>query len=150
MVKTSTENYPDDLFRAHGKISLSVAKDQVLVYRATGPFNKELLDAVKVVEQDILEELQQRDSPWCELVIFEQSCMALPEVITELGLYLKQLESKAMSPAAAAFVITPDVEGLVVMREKYEQCYQHVQTKFSIFDNEDDALRWLKETIKSY
>jgi len=144
----STDCFRGTTFRPHGKITLSV-NDNLIVYRAEGPFNAELLAALDYIESDVLKKLKNDVKNWGGIVIFEISCMAIDELFIVFGEYLKQIKNNELHPVATAYVIPPDIEGGRLMAKKYEKCYYDAGILFSIFNNEKDALVWVNSHLNN-
>ncbi|MDT0603398.1 hypothetical protein [Thalassotalea castellviae] len=146
----TTKNIPDGKFSAHGRVSLEVINSNIIVYHSKGPFNLELLTALEEVEQNTLQDLKNNAINWCEIVVFEESCMALDEVILGLTDYLKELKANRLSPLASAFVISEGVEGEYVMKDKYEACYREANIDFTVFNTIPDAMQWVGKYLEKH
>lgn len=54
-----------------------------------------------------------------------------------------------MAAAATAYVITSEVEGKVVMGDIYKKCHTDADILFSLFNDEESAMKWIKSQIKA-
>lgn len=136
-------------FRPHGRVRFSVLEDGINIYRVIGPFNQELHQAFNELEPQFLHELQRNNGKYCDIVIFEESCLALDEVVKGMAFDLITKKEKGQFPLAAAFVMSKDVEGISLMTSKYEKCYKDAKLAFSIFENESDAIDWVKTYLSN-
>lgn len=144
MAEHSTDDADYEKFRPHGRVEFSIVEDRMILSRAIGPFNVELFQALKQIEPGVIEEAKIDDGKWCEIVVFEQSCMSTDELIDELGVYIKVVKESGDAPLAAAYVFPKDIESTAYMKEMYKKCYEEAGIPCSIFSNEEDAIRWVK------
>lgn len=149
MSKSSTDEVDTLHFMPHGKVEVIFSESDVIIYKAKGPFNSELITALISVEQETLHEYKSRVKSWSEVVIFEKSCMILEDALKNLELYLKTLKSDGKTAQATAFVFLNEVEGCNMMMEKYQQCYIRAGLKYRSFCNEKEALQWAKSQLKT-
>jgi hypothetical protein len=146
MKEASTDDLPSGKFSVHGRVSLTV-KDNIIIYHAKGPFNIEFLAALEKIEENVLRDMKSEVKDWCEIIIFEVTCMAYEEVVIGFGAYLKELKKNGLIPLAIAYVIGPDVEGDTIMKSKFEKCHADADINFSIFSNEDEARSWVDKYL---
>lgn len=147
MKKTSTESFPDGKFQAHGRVSLEIIDKNLIVYHSKGPFNIELLTALAQVEEELLKTIKNNAGSWCEIVVFEESCMALDDVMLGFGDYLKELQTKRLTPLATAYVISKEIEGGSIMKDKYKKCHLDAGIEFSLFETESAAISWINKCL---
>lgn len=147
MTKHCTDKVDYNKFRPHGRVSFSIIEDYIVVYRALGPFNSEVLKALQEIEPDVLKQVKKKNDKWVEIVIFENSCMALDEFIDEFSLYIKVGKENNLLPLASAFVISSEVEGAYLMASKYKECYENAGLTFCVFENEVNATTWVKSFL---
>ena len=140
----NTDNVSYKKFRPHGRISFAVLENNLVVYKALGPFNLELLNALKEIEPDVLQEMKINNGIWGETVIFENSCLAVDEFFLQFRAYIQAMVKRNILPIASAYVISENIEGAALMARKYQQCYQGTGIHFKIFKNEGDAISWVK------
>lgn len=145
--QVSTDCFSGTKFPQHGKITISVNNRNIIVYRAEGPFNTELLDALNHIENEVLKTLKNDIKRWGAVIIFEVSCMALDDLMIAFGEYLKKIKSDDLQATATAYVITRDIEGRGIMAKKYQKCYDDAGITFSTFDNEQGALLWINSHL---
>jgi len=70
--------------------------------------------------------------------------MAVDNFFLEFGAYLKSMKARGLVPLASAYVFSNDIEGNLLMKDKYKKCYKDAGLVFSTFDNEEDAVLWIK------
>lgn len=139
---TDEVNY--NKFKPHGSVTFSVVDRKIIEYRASGPFNREFINALEKIEPEVLNAVKKDVEIWGEIVIFEDSCMALDEFFDEFCVYLKDLKKNNLIALANAYVFPNDVEGVSFMHERYEKCYKDAGLIISIFNNEEEAFFWVK------
>ena len=60
--KFHTDSNDNEKFTAHGRVAISIIGDGLILYRAKGPFNQELILALAEVEKDAFEYFESRFS----------------------------------------------------------------------------------------
>ncbi len=143
----STDDASTKGLEPHGKITFTVIDENIILYRAIGPFNRELSHALEDVESDVLKFISQTKGNWVEVAIFENSCMALDEFFMDFGLYLAEMKKKNLVPLASAFVFPDEIEGPSFMKERYEKAYKNAGIRYSAFNQEEDAISWVRKYI---
>ncbi|WP_028865384.1 hypothetical protein [Psychromonas aquimarina] len=144
MKKYSTDNVSYKTFRPHGRVEFSVVDENIIIYRAWGPFNSEFFSVLEAIEPDALIEVQSNVRSWGEVVVFEDSCMAVDNFFLEFSAYLKSMKARDLVPIASAYVFSNNIEGGLLMKDKYKKCYQDAGLVFSTFADEETALSWIK------
>jgi hypothetical protein len=142
---TDTTNYKK--FRPHGRVEISTVDNKIAVFRALGPFNLELLDALQQIEPVALQAMDIENNSWVEIVVFEQSCLASDELFAEFCLHLTALKASGFSPVASAFVFTDEIDGTLLMLDKYRKCFADAGLVFNDFNNETDAMEWVRSFL---
>lgn len=145
--KVTTDDYSPELFRPHGRVEFSVLEDNILVCEAIGPFNLELISAVVFVQSPLIDDLLKQDQ-WGDIVVFKESAMASPQVISSFAEYLRSLSTSMRMPAATALVIPSELEGSTIMIQQYQKCYDDAGLHAVVFDDFNEALAWIRIRIK--
>ena len=140
----STDNVNYQIFRPHGRVNLSILDNEIMIFRALGPFNIDLLTSLYEIELDALQEI---NSNWVEIVVFEYSCIALEEVFREFTSHLLAQKASGSIPLASAFVFPKEIDGVLLMTSKYKRCFDDAGLLFKHFDNEKQAMAWVKTFI---
>lgn len=144
MRERSTDEADYSKYRLHGRVKFSTPEKGIILSRALGPFNLELLQAFKIVEPIVINEVMASDGKWCEVVVFEESCNGLDKMFAELCTYIKDVKESGDAPLAAVYVFPEDIECAEFMKEKYKKCYEEAGILFSTFNDEEEAIRWAK------
>ena len=148
MNELSTENAGKMHFEPHGKITISVLEDGIVLYRPEGPFNIELVKAYAKVEAPALAEFRTKYTKWCEVGVYEKSCLATDEAMEALKTYLVESRKEGRVIAGSAHVFLEGVEGHLLMPPKYKKCVEAAGVKFKSFTNEADAIAWARKVYK--
>ncbi len=144
MTTYSTDRVNYQKFRPHGRVELSITGKNIVTFKALGPFNLELLAALDEIESDLIKQI---DNNWVEVVIFEHSCLASDEVFVAFTSHLKAQRESAVTPLASAFVFPKEVDGVLLMVNKYQKCFDDAGLRYKQFDNEREALSWVKTFV---
>lgn len=137
----STTQYKAELFSVHGHVEFSRA-GQVLTCTATGPFNKELIDAIAHIQAEILPELMQNGA-WQAMVIIRSNALATPDALSAFTGYLRQQLTQGIASSATAIYVEPDAQGGKFMGVKIAQCYQDADLVHQLFGDIESAKQWL-------
>lgn len=133
----------------HGRVEISESLENIIIYKAVGPFNKELIKALDELEQPFLKERIQRDEKWVTLIEFKESCMITIEAKEIFSRYLEQCRESGIIQLATAMVITNDVEGKNMAESIYGQFYRNIDVPCQIFEVYDSAVNWLIEQYQN-
>lgn len=147
MSKSSTDQVSPKKFRPHGRVTLEIYESGIVKYKAIGPFNDELIEALGVVEEEMLADCKAKFGRWCEVVVFEESCLSTGEVLQTLEAYLKKMKCDGLDAICSAFIFKDGVEGRDIMPGKYEQCYVNAGVLFKSFTGENEALEWVRSQL---
>lgn len=131
-------------FTAHGKVDIW-AEDDLHLYEATGPFNKELVDGLALAQAGFLQNLQPT-TPWVSICIVKASALSTPEGIQRYGELIRQAPAR-FTPVATAFVIGPDVEGGRLMAPRFARIFEEAGRPFATFETLDEARRWAQSRL---
>ncbi len=132
-------------FNQHGRMESRV-EGNILFNEATGPFNAEIITAIRLIQQELLEEISSKEK-WAQIYVFYESVLCSPDTIEALHFYLTNLKGKLKKPVATAFVIGPDVEGRTMMSPHYRQVYEKANLNFRIFDAVEEAHAWVVDSL---
>lgn len=146
----STDCIATQRFRPHGRVEISLYDEGVIKYLATGPFNKELAEALAKIDNMALHNFSQLFSHWGELVVFEESCMALDDALYLLERHLIDKKQRKTAQLASAFIFKPEIQGRRVMDKKYERCYKNAGIAYKSFNDEISALAWVQEQFSLF
>lgn len=135
-------------FRPHGRVEWAPAEDGIIVYKAYGPFNAELFDAVISLESEDFENLQKEWGHWVEIILFVDSCFVMKDAIENYQHFLKQCVDEGAAPIASAFVYTPGIEGANLSNASYRKAYEYAGVEYQEFEGYEQALVWAREKLK--
>ncbi|WP_438863338.1 hypothetical protein [Neptunicella sp.] len=141
----STDSFDSGKFSLHGSIEFFVSEDGIVHYSAKGPFNEELIVALFSIREDKLAEVYKTYPNWCELVEFQESCLATQALLSKFTIFLQSMKGTHLEPSATAFIIAPEIEGRNIMLGLYPLCYEAADIPFKIFETEAEARSWLAE-----
>lgn len=131
-------------FTAHGKVDIW-AEDDLHLYEATGPFNKELVDGLALAQAGFLQQLQPA-APWVSICIVRSSALSTPEGMQRYGELIRQAPAH-LTPVATAFVIGPDIEGGRLMAPRFTRIFEEAGRPFATFETLDEARRWARSRL---
>jgi len=137
----NTDNADIRTFRPHGRVEFSAISNNTVLYKCFGPFNSEVISALKVVHEEVLKNYPHRK----EIVLFENSCVGIEELLVALTKYLQELKLQDVAPTATVFVISPEIEGKCLMANKYKKCYQVSGIPFIEVETIEEAQSWLEQ-----
>lgn len=141
----STDNFHRGKFPAHGEVRYSHIEDDLLIIRATGPFNDELVVDLIAAEGLLFAEMSKTHRLWYALVVIQKSALAGPESLRRFAAFRRHMTACALNPRAAALVMAMEVEGRSIMAPLIGQLYGEAGVEHSVFSDEIDARRWLDQ-----
>lgn len=134
-------------FRPHGRIEWTVLEEGIVFYKAHGPFNKELFEALIELESEDFTRMSQKQQKWVEVVLFIDSCFAMPEVKDLYGPFLQSAVNRGIAPTASAFVFTKDLEGAAFSKKIYRELYENAGIGYEEFSEAEPALIWARAKL---
>jgi len=140
--KRNTNTAKSSTFSQHGNVESRI-EDNILINEATGPFNAEVIYALKQIQQDLLDILSARQH-WAQIYTFHHSALCSPDTIDALSAYLADKKGKIKKPSATAFVMDHSVEGRAIMAAHYRHVYEVAELNFDIFTSAEDAQNWVQ------
>lgn len=140
----NTDNKGYEKFDPHGQITFSIQDENIIIYHARGPFNVELFKTLEILQLDVLKEIEKRKGYWVDMIIFEESCLATREMLTELTCYLKSMKKRNLTSVASAYVFKDKVEGSHIIPAEVKKCYKDAELNYKAFDNEEEAMTYIK------
>ena len=143
--KISTKEVATTGFAPHGVVDISMEGD-VLRYECTGPFNRELLDAMAVAQMAFLTNLK-HPGRWASMAICLESVMSSPDGISRYAELMQTKLPPELTAVATAFVIEPGVEGGSIMRPHFTKIYAQIGRPFKIFSNLNEASQWAQAMV---
>ena len=136
-------------FRAHGSIEISKLDEQIVVYKAQGPFNSELANALIDIERQAYAELSAAVKAWGDICYFVDSCLALEAAIECYQSFLVSCKQQNIGPSVSAFIYPPDVEGRLLAEPSYKKLFELAGIKYQGFTHFDDGLKWVRHQLST-
>lgn len=134
-------------FAAHGSVALgssAVTPIRILRFDATGPFNVELAHELRTALTPIYVDAA-AEGPFSDVTTFYRSMLATPEAFEAFTALIADWRTAGITPAAAAYVVGPEVEGRNVVMAMYRNAWAGVP--FEVFDSQEDADAWVTRTM---
>lgn len=144
-IKLSTSDLKTQQFNAHGVVEMWQDGD-LIHYKATGPFNAELVDVLATAQRDFLLSARPRGA-WVSICTMVHSAMTSPDGIARYATIMSAPKPDGMVPIATAFVMAPEVEGHLIMAAHYLRIYQDIGRTFAIFKSPPEAEAWAKALL---
>lgn len=141
----STTDTHQGPFAAHGEFKLWV-DGNILRYEARGPFNREALQALDVARGKLVAAWRPR-GPVAAIVHWKESALMSPDAFAEYRAGLIRHQKAAKRPVALAWVAPPEVEGMNIMKDLFEDLFAERQTNYRLFDAEQPAQEWVNACL---
>lgn len=146
MSTRSTDEQPAGRFPAHGRAAFSV-DGRLLITEAEGPFNAELVAALRQPVLLAAEPLRAQGRPWGQLSRFRRSALASPEALAAFTQLLTEMHAEGVAPLFTAYVLGDEVEGATLMGPLFRRCFESAGLGFAHFAHEDEARAWLQDRL---
>ncbi|WP_143824493.1 hypothetical protein [Neiella marina] len=141
--KISTDQASPQKFRPHGRFEYEpVDEDGTLLHvRCEGPFDAELLTAIKDIQQSpvLLNPCRK------EIFQFSGCCIGIEEFVESATDYVGQLKRDGRAPKAVALVMPEELQGAWMMRDTYAGIYQRFNIPVTVVTTVTEAMQWLKD-----
>lgn len=144
-ITTSTDQFGSTRFSPHGRVEHE-DRGRLLVARAEGPFNAELMGALLKMAKATFPVMAAK-GPWANIATFRVSALCSPEVLAGLTDGLCQMVQSGVAPAATAFVLPFDVEGAAFMGPLFAKAFADAGLRYEYFANFDAASTWLDSVL---
>jgi hypothetical protein len=142
MPARSTDEEPRGRFPAHGRAAFSV-EGRLLITEAEGPFNAELVLALRAPVTEASAPLRAQGRAWGQLSHFRRSALASPDTLVAFTALLTEMREAGAAPAFTAYVLGEEVEGATLMATPFRRCFQAAGLGFAHFGHEAEARAWL-------
>ena len=137
----SSDDFTLGGFRPHGRFSCWM-EDGLLVWQARGPFNLEALQAYGRTRQAAFERWQLDDKPIAAVMHWVGSALMSPDAFAQYARNFEAFIASRHLYAAVAWVAHGEVEGLDLMRSRFEPLFAQHGLAFGVFPDMDTARRW--------
>ena len=144
----STDSAKTTRFKPHGRVTIDIYDEGIVLYQAIGPFNRELIEIIEKIELEAILEYKEKFTHWCELIVFQKSCFMMPDALAEFERYLCQLKQRDLVPCGSAYVFHENIEAANLMKKSYRNAYQNAGIAYEDFSTFDEALLWAREQLK--
>ena len=118
----------------------------MLLARAFGPFNGELMAAVLEMAKVTFPAMTAK-GPWAHICTFSESALCSFEVLSDLAAALGQMVTAGVAPVVMVFVLPEDVEGSQLMAPLYEKALKDVGVPFKCFSDPEPAYLWAESFV---
>lgn len=145
-VNVSTEEVVCKGFAPHGLVKIRF-EDDILFYEATGPFNLELVNALALAQQNMLNAVNPQHA-WASVTVMRGSMLASLEAFERYNQIMHMPGPASLRPAAMAYVVGPDVEGGTFMLPRYAAIHESVGCVFKSFERADEAVAWARAFVR--
>ena len=143
--RSTTEIVLKGPFKAHGEIKYKT-EGRMLLTKATGPFNTEIVSAIPLAIQEMVAKLV-RQGKWGQIIAFQKSALCSPSAIDNFAAYLKRTYTNPDTNPVVALVFAREVEGGLLMAPKFEKCYQDAGVQCDSFEDYATAFNWVESKI---
>ena len=122
------------IYNAHGNYSLRLQSD-ILIFELKGAFN---IEGVKSSSDEALYLLSKSGlNNWRMILLLDKDTMLVWEAIPEVRRFFKKCVNSGCT--AIAYVIAIETQRMVV-----ERIFKYFDVSVKCFENEKDALSWLR------
>lgn len=142
LFRKCTDEVTPSQFAAHGRVEMAFDGD-ILLYEATGPFNRELFESLAQAQLDFLSSAAPR-GPWASICLIRTSALTSPEGLARFEEAVLALNATPYVPVATAFVVPPQVEGGKIMLPLIAALYARAGRPFQGFETMAEARAWVK------
>lgn len=147
MKEHSTDEAPPGGFPAHGRTTFR-QEGCLLISEAEGPFNLELVQALRRPVVEAAAPLAAQGDAWGHLSRFRRSALASPDALAALAGFLGWLKEQGMAPTFTAYVLGDEVEGARLMDLPLRRCFEAAGLHMATFADEDSARAWLLQALQ--
>ncbi len=150
MMYFSTECADERRFLPHGRVDGHVLKDRIVVCKAYGPFNKELIEVLACIQQQAFAEYKLKWCNWAYILEFYGDCMLTGDAGVFYQGFLRGLKENGLAPNASAFIFDVNAECCLLGKKLYQDIYHYAGLKFADFSKFDLGLAWIKQQLLSH
>lgn len=137
----STDDFLTQTFRPHGRVE-STAIGRIFVQHAKGPFNEQIVDAMKAVHGKTLSTLNSA-GPWGAIFWIEDSALTNILMLKHLTTYLKNQKKSGSKSVGTAVVIGEDVEGCNMMAPLFVKAWTDADIVSKHFKTLEEGSGWV-------
>jgi hypothetical protein len=129
-------------FAEHGQINLSI-EDGLLIIKATGPANIEMINSYRQQVSTFHQELKK--TPWGSVAILQGEPFITPDASDNLVFGIKS--GQELNLVASAVVIIND-DYPSISKVFWQNIFEQTTLPFHFFDDIDEAKLWVQEQVK--
>jgi hypothetical protein len=141
----NTDQFSAKAFRPHGRAEYE-DKGNLLLAKAIGPFNGELMAAVLEMAKITFPAMAAK-GPWVHICTFSESALCSLDVLVDLAAALGQMVHAGVAPVVMVFVLPSDVEGAQLMSPLYEKALKDVGVPFKCLADTELAYSWAETFV---
>jgi hypothetical protein len=132
-------------FPPHGHTEFDVS-GEIVIAHTTGPFNLEGILAHNRARLALLA-AHPNTGPRCQMTVLHTSVMMAPDCLDAFRAGLHEAYAGPHRLTAIAWVPHGAVEGFAWMEKTYAAAYAEVGIPMRNFDNQEDAMAWLRQCL---
>lgn len=132
-------------FAPHGEFTLR-SDGEILCYEATGPFNLESMQALRITRIKAYERWQPTRK-FAAVVHWHNSALMSPEAFHAYRDGYIQFIQDTQAEAVVAWAADADVEGMYLMVQKFAEVFALTRTNFRFFTDIAPAHAWVRENL---
>jgi len=141
----STDDFSTDAYRPHGRVESRVM-GRIFVQYAKGPFNEEIIDAMRTVHENVLSELK-CSGPWGAIFLIEENAMSSFPMLKQLTAYLSDQKNTGRASVGTAIVIGNTVEGGAMMAPLYVKAWIDAGIPCKLFKSLQEGSQWIDDLL---
>lgn len=142
-----TAEHSSSRFAPHGSIETS-PEGSLVIYRVAGPFNVEAIKAFGKMVAAVLTEWTPV-GPFASLSYWENSMMASPDALALYAHILKAGRAIYPQEAVNVWYVPKDIEGLLIMRRRWEEIYEAGGYPLEIYHSKQDAEERARDVLRN-
>ena len=143
----NTESVDAMRFWAHGNVVCTELEPGVVLYKACGPFNKELIQALIEIEQKTFPDYAKKWGKWAEIVVLSEDCLFTHEAVAAYQQFLSSSKQQGTAPLFSAYVFGPDVANINLGKYMFAKMYKESGLSFNAFTCVAEGLLWIKDSL---
>lgn len=118
--------------------------EDIVYYEASGPFNRELIDALAATQKNFFEKITP-PKVWASIGVLKGSVMMGLDALARYEEVLGAPKPTAFIPCATAFVFGPDVEGGSIITPHFRRIFSRLGRPMEIFQTTSEAVGWVHD-----
>jgi hypothetical protein len=142
----STDGFSAGSFRPHGRIESRV-EGRIFIQKAKGPFNEQIVSAIRVVHKNSLKRLR-NTGPWGAIFHIEENALSSFPMLLNLTEYLRSQVQNNAASVGTAIVIGKDVDGATIMAPHYVKAWSDAGIRCERFLTFQEGKTWIGRLLR--